>query len=127
MEAVFSGEDWEKYSNRVEAVFPQSRPRFLEIDGKYMNLYEALTIRDKRGNNLRGRIHEMYKYLVEFRDGERITPQHEEGSVRVWLLNGVEYDEKKKYHVTVERWVLWGKDMGIFRLTPEDFKMEEVD
>ena len=122
---------------RIEPVFPRLKRRYLVIpseDGpeynEYIDVYDAFTLRDGAGNNLKRLVHLFQKYLVEFRNGKIYTKDSERGHTEVAFQDNKEYDMKKQYNITVAE--CQHCQVGIFQLTPVIFdeqnpNMEEVD
>ena len=135
-QGCFSSEDFDKYTNRVEVVFPRVKRRYLHINGyngdEYIDLYDVFTLRDRTGRNLKGRIHDFQQFLVEFRDGHRFTPRRQTGITVVWFQDNMQYDKNQRYNVTFHKYVRAGVEVGMFELIPviltqQDLNLEEVD
>ena len=121
----------------VEMVFPRMKRRYLVIasqDGSaykdYMDVYDAFTISDGAGNNLRTRVYWFQQYLVEFRDGQLHTQDSEIGNYVVVVQDDKPYDKTKQNHITVA--ICQHCQVGIFHLIPVIFdeqnpNLDEVD
>ena len=136
IQGCFSNADFAKYNHRVEVVFPRVKRRYLHINGDmgdfYIDLYEVCTLRNRRGQNLKGKLHELQQFLVEFRNGMRFTPRRQTGITVVGFQNNLQYDKNKRYNVIYGKYVRAGVEVGIFQLTPviltqQNLNLEEVD
>ena len=130
-------ENYQYITLPTEVVSPRLRRRYLVIPNEYgpdfnefIDVYDAYTLRDRQGNNLKREVNLFQKYLVELRNGEIVTKDNERGHIEIGFQDNQKYDVTKQYNITVD--VCPHCQVGIFLLSPVIFDehnpdMEAVD
>ena len=93
----------------TEDVWPRQRRRYLVIPddhgpafNEFFDVYDAYTIKNIHGDDVKREVHLFTKYLVEVRNGKIVTKDKERGLIELEFQDNQKYDATKQYNLIVD-------------------------
>ena len=119
----------------TEVVRPRQRRRYLVIPddhgpefNEFFDVYDAYTIKNIHGDDVKREVHLVTNYLVEVRNGKIVTKDNERGPIELEFQDNQKYDATKQYNLIVD--VCPDCKVGSFQLSQvvfDDLDLEAVD
>ena len=128
-------ENYEYINLPTEVVWPRQRRRYLVIPdergpdfNEFFDVYDAYTIKNIHGDDVKREVHLVTNYLVEVRNGKIVTKDNERGPIELEFQDNQKYDATKQYNLIVD--VCPDCKVGSFLLSQvvfDDLDLEAVD